>query len=693
MRSRALVAAFVALVLGVTVAVAPGIATPVLAAQPDLTITSTARYEVLPADALVRVTADLRATSHTTDTATRRYFFDQASLAVLPGTTGFSVTATGASPTVRVTKRTSDYTMLLISFGTKVYSGKSLDLRLRFDLPDPGGRPARDVRVGQTVATFPVWAFATDSTPGSSVEVVFPAGFTVDVGSGGLQGPTTGSDGSLTYSSGILADPLRFFSYVVADREGAYAESATYVAVGTANARIIVRAWPDDPDFGTRVGDLFERGLPALGSAIGLAYPRTEPLIARESVSRSIGGYAGVFDPSKSEIAIDYAAAPFVVLHEAAHVWFNGSLLADRWADEAFASYYAARVAPDLGVESVSDELTPELEAARIPLNAWAAIGDADAKGEAYAYAASLVLARAIADRAGDPALQAVWADAASRRSPYQPTRLGAPVELTEGAPDWRTFLDLLETRTGTSFGDLWSTWVARPEDGPALAQRADVRAGYVRIVDKAGSWELPGSIRAAMADWRFDEAAGLLAQADGVLDERTEVAVRAAAAGLIPPTTLRELFEGTTGLRAADAEATIELTTIDAFAAADASELVAPDAIESLGLLGFRPSDDLAAAARAFADGELSLSVDHAEAARAVWSSAGEVGRRRALTIGGAGLLILLIVVLAGLAIHDRRRRHRATSAGLRAAMAHRIDPVEPETSRGPGSAGGTTG
>ena len=93
----------------------------------------------------------------------------------------------------------------------------------------------------------------------------------------------------------------------------------------------------------------------------------------QEAVGRSTGGYAGLFDPKAGEVEIAYFADDPVVLHEAAHSWFNGSLLADRWANEAFASYYGFEAAKDLGVEGKPDTLTPELEAARIPLNAWRA--------------------------------------------------------------------------------------------------------------------------------------------------------------------------------------------------------------------------------------------------------------------------------------------------------------------------------
>ncbi len=114
-----------------------------------------------------------------------------------------------------------------------------------------------------------------------------------------------------------------------------------------------------------------------------------------------------------------------MVLHESAHAWFNGGLLTDRWANEAFASYYGLEAAAELDVKATGDTLTPELEAARIPLNAWGAVGREDDKTEDYAYAATLALAREIAERAGADGLRAVWADAAARVGAYQPVATG----------------------------------------------------------------------------------------------------------------------------------------------------------------------------------------------------------------------------------------------------------------------------
>ncbi len=131
------------------------------------------------------------------------------------------------------------------------------------------------------------------------------------------------------------------------------------------------------------------------------------------------------------------------------------------------------------------DELTEELEAAAIPLNEWGPVGRETTAIEDYAYAASLLLAGLVADRAGDEALQAVWADAAAGVGAYQPpgpaggtagagrtagaadgsgaaAAAGEP-ETVDGPPDWRGLLDLLDEHGRTTFDDLWraGSWSA----------------------------------------------------------------------------------------------------------------------------------------------------------------------------------------------------------------------------------------
>lgn len=635
----------------------PTAPTDVRAARPDLTITSHAKYDVQPDKQRVRVTVDLTMTNHLKDTKTKRYYFDEAFLDVMPRSSGFKLTREGSSPTANVLKRTDDYTRLRLAY-PRLYSGKTAKYRLTFNLNDPGGAPTRDLRVGDSLVSFPVWAFATDSTPGSSVSVVFPTGFEVNVEAGAIKAPTTDAEGRTVFETGKLDKPLDFFAYLVADRPGAYREETVSTTVLGAPTQLTVRSWPDDEPWAERITGLLDGALPALGEQIGLPWPHDESLTVEEAVSRSTEGYAGLFDPGRSLVEIAYYADDFVVLHEAAHGWFNGSLLADRWSNEAFASYYAVEVADVLEVDARGEELTDELRAARIPLNAWGPIGQEPGAQEDYAYAAALALARAIGERAGEDGLRAVWSDAAERISAYQPA--DGAVERTDGPPDWRGLLDLLEARTDATYTDLWRTWVARPDDLPLLDARTASRQRLEEVTALAGDWRLPRPVRDAMRAWRFEDADALLADATATLEARAAVGAAAEASGLIAPAGLRLAFEDDDGFEDAEAEAAAELATIERYAAALALRPAASNPFIELGLYGETPEADLVAARDALARGDLEESVAASIDAADTWAGAEALGQGRAFSIALLILAAVLFVTMVVMTMRRRRRRPR---------------------------------
>ena len=658
----ALALAFV-VALGVMPALAPA---PAAAARPNLTMVGETTYDVLPEEGRIAVTVRLTATNHLKNTSTRRFFFRTGFLTVLPGTSGFKVTGGAATPRVTVSSRTETYTNLRINFGANLAAGKSTTLTLTFDLKDPGGAPNRPVRVSPSLVSFAAWAFATPETPGATVSVRFPPEYNVSVQRGPLQGPVTESTGHLVWSSGELDAPLEFVADVAADRPSDYAETKLQVDLEAGPAAVVLRSWPDDPEWRDRVQGLIERALPVLEREIAVPWPLDGELSVEEALVRATGGYAGLFDPRESRIEIAYSASDGVVLHELAHAWFNGRLVADRWIAEAFASYYAGLAATELGVDPVAPALPDEPSPAAIPLNDWGPSGTDSPDSEAWAYAASLELARLVAARAGPDALQAVWSKAARGVGAYQPD--AAAEERAGSPPDWRGLLDLLEAETATEFDDLWRTWIARPEDVPALDDRAATRDLYEQSVALAGEWRLPPPIREAMRSWRFDLAREQLSAADAVQEQRRQLEASAALVGATLPDTLRTKFEGDGGLVAAAAEATAEQAALDAIAAAQAARPTDPaigDRIfTSVGLFLTDPEGQLAASLEHFAEGDLLAAYESAQSADSVWSAAADVGRGR---IAGAGLLAVSLLLLLGMV---RARRHRTEAAAATPAL-----------------------
>jgi hypothetical protein len=628
-------------------------------AATGLTFTADTKYVVDPAHQRVHVTVSLVAVNHLKDTKTRLYFFDRAFLAVQPGTTGFKVSAKTGSPKVRVVSRKADHNLLRIDFGKRLPAGGTRTFSLTFDIPDPGGAPTRDIRIGASLITFAAWAFASEATSGGSVRVVFPAGYTIEVRSDLLGEPATDAAGRVTYTSARLQAPLNFLAYFVADRPNAYAETLRTVDVDERPLDIAIRSWPDDPTWAERVGITLQRGVPALSKAIGLSWAGQRPLVVAEAISRSTAGYSGKYDPVSGRIEIAYYASPLVALHEAAHAWFDGRLVADRWATEGFASWYALQAAVAVGLKVTVPKLSKEQLAQPIPLNAWGPVGSDASADEDYGYLASAEIARLIGERAGPEALKDVWQAARTGIGAYQPPptdptgndalssdrRVGLTGRAEAGSPppDWRGLLDLLEERTRKSFDDLWRAWVVRPNEETLLDSRALARERYAEVVARAGDWQLPPLVRQAMRAWRFDQATELLAAADRTLDDRDTVAIAAQAAGLQVPNILRATFEGTGGFSATSAEADVELTAIGAYTGARQTRLEHPDLIEAIGMWGQTPDADLAKAAQAFASGDLAGAVQASNDARLTWEGARELGRNRAMTSLAAALAALV--------------------------------------------------
>jgi len=665
----------------------PALAAPARAAAPDLTLTSETRYDVQPEKTRVHVTAVVTAVNHLRDTKTRQYFFDRAYLAVQPGASGFKLTGSG-KPSVHVASRKADHILLRLDFGSKLNAGATRTWTLTFDLIDKGGAPVRPLRVGASLVTFPAWALASESTSGGSVSVSFPAGYNVDVKAPDLRAPTTEATGRIVYSTGRLNEPLTFFAYFVADRPTDYAETSRSIAIGDTPLEMALRAWPDDAAWSKRVGDLLAKGLPALGDAIGLPWLNEGQLVVAEAISRSTTGYSGLYDPASGKIEIAYYAGPFVALHEAAHAWFDGNLLADRWANEGFASWYAVKAGAAIGVKVAADKLTDKLTAIRIPLNAWGPAGSDDPLVEDYGYAASAEFASLVAERAGDADLSQVWVAAHAGVPAYQPSGIGAATvpgseglagatgaplgsELGAAPPDWRGLLDLLEEKTGKSFDDLWRTWVVRPDEAHLLDDRAAARTHYNEVIQRAGTWELPAIVRQAMRAWQFDEANQLLDAADRTLADRDDVTSAAAAAGLSVPRALRIAFESDLGFTAASGEADAELATIGAYQTAVSSRPASIDLVEEVGLWGATPDADIELAKTTFADGNLRESVEASSSARAAWLDARDLGRKRVMSILAAAIaaIIGLGLLLATVRRWARRRRSRR-----RLRQAHRL-------------------
>jgi hypothetical protein len=669
-----LVAVAAAVLLGGLVLVPPPAAR---AADSGLQIVTSTRYTALPAEKRIAVTIDAVATDTTPDPPGGRYYYTAARFAVQPAIRNLSARTGGQSLVSRIVDSSAEFTTIEVAFGRAVYHGQSATFSVSFDITDPGGRPNRDVRVAGSLVAFPVWAFGTENTPGSTVSVVIPAGYAVTVEAGQLS-RAAGSGGTTILTAPAIGDPYSYFAYVTAERPGAFTDTTATVAFPGGSVPVLIRAWQDDPDWGSRLTELMTRGLPVLRNLIGLDYLVHGELKVEEAATSRLGDYAGVYNDVTETIDVRYDADGYTALHEAAHTWFNGNLFPDRWIGEAWAEYYGVAAGKAIGADGDVFTLTPTLQAAKIPLNAWGTIGSEPVNTEDYGYAASYALAQLIADRATTAGLQRVWQAAHAGEAAYQPVHAatGAAAEkgVSADVAGWQHLLDLLEERTGKDYDDLWRTWVVTTAQASLMDARVTARSTYQDTVTMAGDWELPYAIRYEMGGWDFRAADDLMTDAQAVLSDRATIEARAASLSLTVPDTLRVAFEAGPTFDPAKQDAAEELAALGAIGSATTTLASDPSPLEWVGLLFANPNAALTTARTAFEDGQATDAATQANKARAEREGAADVGRLRVAVTGGS-LLVVDGLAMGALAVRRRRIRRRRERA--RASVV--IDAAEP--------------
>ena len=647
-------AVVVALALaGVLLGVGVAQPTPIAAAD-GLIVASDARYDVLPDERRIRVTVDAVATNVTPDSATHFFVYTGTTLPLLPGATAIAASSGGFPLTVNVLEDTPDYVAVEIFFSVEVQYQQSYAFRLTFDLLDGAGEPPIDTVVRQSFVGFPVWAFASPDAAASSVVVAWPDGYRVDVPFGTMRQEL--ALGDLLLTARDLADPDTFAAYVTGEREGGRTRQELTVPMAEGHAKLLMRAWDDDPDWLARQSEVLSAGLPALEQAIGSAFPVTGTLIVSEHAYRHLGDYVGFFDPLAATIELRFDADAITTLHEAAHAWFNGNWFADRWILEGFASYYSQTIGAELGYEVVTYELTPEISEAAFQLNAWLPPTLDEPEREDYGYAASPMVAAEIAALAGPDGLQAVWQAVADESMAY-----AAPGDEPRAPDDpepesWQRFLDLLENLTAADYDPIWLEWVLTDTEAPELDAREAARATLVEAMEAADGWTLPRSTRLLMDAWSFKAAEDELAEAHEIFADGEDLAAQAAALELDSTDDLRDAFEDE-GLAAAAAEADEQGAALAAIEAATAALEPERSLIERAGLIGeVDPSVSLDAARAAYEGGEDADA--QAEAASAIDErvAVDERGRLR-IGIAAGGLLALDLLAMIGLLLRRRRR------------------------------------
>ena len=538
MGRRALLPLVAALVL---ITLPPGGPHLVVAATPELRVMADVSYEFLPDRPLIDVMVRGRVQNDGATTA------DHLEVDVLSGG-GYRAFVRGVGSRAVVVRDDGFVTTLAVDLSPSLLPDRDLEFQISYVLRD--GDALDSVVLRSVAATFPAWA--AGSEPGGSVTITIPESFDLGVFPDDVPAGNAAGRGRTSYRWSDV-DPLMFGYYATADLAVVSLDYFTLVSttstVGEVEVSISVRAWQEDAAWGRRVSDRLTRALPILSELIGMPYIGHDELAVRETTSRSIGGYAGVFQGNvvRDEIQIAFDATDAVTVHEAAHAWFDESISFQRWINEGFASYYAELAAIELDLDGEQVELTPDIEQFEIDLHAWGASGQEDEWTDLYGYGASLAAARQIAERAGQQGLADVWTAMADRDWAYQPfdPRAGAPPESWPSqSGDSTYFLDMLEERTGKEYGDIFVEWVFSEDESALLEERSGVRAEYARLREVLAGWAVPATLRRKLDGWQFASAAGDIRQAREALMLWSGASNAATTLGLASPRGVRDSFE-----------------------------------------------------------------------------------------------------------------------------------------------------
>ena len=384
-------------------------------------------------------------------------------------------------------------------------------------------RPRATSASATSLVSFPVWAFATDDTPGSTVKVVFPTGYQVEVEAGEIPEPTTDAerDGR---SSARAASTSRSRSSPTSSATG---RAPTRSSDGqrrpsaTTPVDLEIRAWPDDPAWARarrrsgrarRCRSLGDTDRAAAGRATAGSRSR-RPSAGRRAAMPGCSIRPG---PGRGRVLRRRLRGP----PRGAHAWFNGALLADRWANEAFASYYGLQAAADARGQgdrrrADADELRGTDPAQRL--------GRPRPRATRPRTTPTRLRSPRPSTSPSGPGADGLHR---SGRTPRRDRRLPAA---RPAAPRGRRRAEA-ETVDRTArlarpagpargadrrdYDDLWRD-LGRPADATSLLDwTARPRAPDTRRSWRARGWDLPEAVRDAMRAWQFEAATDLLDQA-----------------------------------------------------------------------------------------------------------------------------------------------------------------------------------
>jgi hypothetical protein len=613
-------------------ALAPLGLAPAPALGAEYTMKTAARYVVEPEARRALVSVEVTFTNTTPDPAGQFSLFPSVELAIHD--TATDVAATDDEGDLEVTAAARDgVNVATVTLRDPLRFEEAATFRLTYTLPDG---PGPQLRIRPSIVVLPIWSFGTSGT----VSVELPSDYTVRADGDPLTARREGAASIL--ESGAIADPTKWLALVSADRATSYETLKGSADLVSGSLAIEVRAFADDVAWGEAARDLLVRALPLLEQSIGIGDTPKGPLIVIESPPSATAEARPSIEP---EIRVGFDEPPFTLLHQAAHLWIDDSLLADRWSREGLASYMAGVVAAELKIAAPYDPIKrrDEQAAAAVPLATWQ-----DTSLDGYGYPASWAFFSDLAAEVGEAPITAALSRIASGRGAYD-ERLTTAEGVDPEPAGTRQLLDQLELTSGADLAPRFVAAVLGTNAQPEIDARAAARTAYAALEARAGEWGTSTPVRAAMEDWRFGDATDEIAAARRWLDERDALLADIDAAGLSVPSRLRDRYQQSGGGSEARDELEAERAVVDAYRSGIEAASAEHSFLARIGLAGgVAPDESLASANDLFAEGDLRGASDAIAAARERLDSADTAGLLRLLSgLAAVALIIGVVIVL----------------------------------------------
>ncbi|GBE24137.1 hypothetical protein BMS3Bbin02_00405 [bacterium BMS3Bbin02] len=651
--------------LAVVVVISVVVVAPAVArASEGLHIDAVSTYEVVPDDARVFVTIEVEATNATPSTTkgnvTTRYFYEGFYLPLPPEAE--NVVALDEGREAQITFEDSEdgsFQVALVRFRSNLFYNRSRSVTVTYEIP--GGEPrSEDVtRVNAAFVAIALYAFGDPEN--AEVRLLGLEDFEVTLDGSHLRLETDDEGREVRVDRNIVNPPEWFVWVNALNNEGLVVTDRTF-----ANQAVRIRAWPGDEEWFDSVSETLDIGLPALMDVIGLGWPVEDTLVVTQAIAPNLFGFGGWYFVDEDEIEIGESVDRAVVLHEASHAWFNGSLFTERWIGEGLAEEVASIVLREVFDERQFPQAISRLDSNTVKLNAWEIPGFrtelSDAR-EAYGYNASWSVIHDIAKEIGQDAVSDVLEYADSDRIAYVGR---SDAEPWTDPDDWRRLLDLFEEVGGSEKAtDLFADFVVRTDEADDLEDRAKAREKYQAFQETTGR-QAPVLIRRSLSDWEFDDAIARMDDGLAVYESELALIARATAAGLNTQDVFSLDFEMTRGSFSAVSAAIGQYErALDALLESETALAAERSTAVQVGLWrGEDPGDFIAAARAAYERGDIDSVPIHAALAKRALVEAEAVGRQRIVYAGGiAGFVALVILGLAIRAAWKRRRRGTSAS------------------------------